>query len=80
MEELEYLKSLWSRKIKRKTKLIVPEVKYQNLKGSLNNENWKFKVPYAFREALDIKFEQRMKDKKTLYGLDSRSNSQVQRR
>ena len=55
MEELDYLKSLWSCKIKRKTKLIVPEVTYKDLKGFLNNENWKFKVPYAFREALDIK-------------------------
>lgn len=32
--------------------------------GSLNNEHWEYNVPFAFRDTLDIKHEQRMKDKK----------------
>jgi len=66
MQELESLKSMWAKKTKRKTDLIIPKVSYDNehSTGSLNNENWFFKVPYAFREALDIKYEERKKDKK----------------
>jgi hypothetical protein len=64
VKELVYLKSMWAHKVRRKTELIVPEVTYHNNQGSLNNESWAFKVPYAFREALDIKFEQRKKNKK----------------
>ena len=56
---------MWqSGKLCRKTNLIVPKVTYSNMTGSLNNEHWEYKVPYAFIEALDIKYEQRMKDKK----------------
>jgi len=55
---------MWASKIKRKTNLIVPKVSYQGMNGSLNNENWSFKVTYAFRDALDIKYEQRTKDRK----------------
>ena len=65
MTELEHLKSMWSTKTKRSTKLIIPQVTYKNSIGSLNNDNWFFHVPYAFREALDIKFEERKKDKKS---------------
>lgn len=65
MTELEHLKSMWSTKTKRSTKLIIPQVTYKNSVGSLNNDNWFFRVPYAFREALDIKFEERKKDKKS---------------
>jgi len=66
MHELESLKSMWAKKVKRKTDLIIPKISYDNEYniGSLNNENWYFKVPYAFREALDIKYEERKKDKK----------------
>jgi len=64
MQELEHLRSMWKHKIKRKTDLIVSRVTYVNMSGSLNNEHWEFKVPYAFRDALDIKYEQRRKDKK----------------
>ena len=64
MKELDHLKSMWSHKIKRKTDLIVSNITYSGTSGSLNNEGWSYKVPYAFRDALDIKYEQRMKDKK----------------
>jgi len=49
--------------IRRSVDLIVPEVTYNGMDGSLNNDHWAFKVPYAFREALDIKYEQRVKNK-----------------
>ena len=70
MKEIELLKSMWksktdtNKKIKRKTEYIVPEISYINEVGSLHNEHWVYKVPYAYTEALDIKYEQRMKDKK----------------
>jgi hypothetical protein len=65
MNELEHLRSMWARKIKRQTDLIVPKVTYDGWEGSLNNESWEFKVTYAFRDALDIKYEERKKSKKT---------------
>lgn len=64
MKELDLLRSMWSHKIKRKTDLIVSKITYSGTTGSFNNESWAFQVPYAFRDALDIKYEQRMKDKK----------------
>ena len=66
MDFLEHFESMWAPKIKRKL-VTVPTVSYSaELRiGSLNNEDWHFKVPYAFREALDLKYEKRMKDKKT---------------
>ena len=69
MGELELLKSMWAHKVKRNTKLIVSEVTYDQGKGHLNNDHWHFQVPYAFRDALDLKYEQRMKIKNhTWYG------------
>ncbi|MDI1300138.1 hypothetical protein [Methylotenera sp.] len=65
MDELEHLKSMWAVKAKRKTDLIVPKITHQNGENSLNNDFWAFKVPYAFRAALDIKYEERKKDKKS---------------
>ena len=71
MNELEHLKSIWpmkgdgnKTKVKRKTDLIVPCVIYDGKNGSLNNDSWAFKVTFHFREALDIKYEERKKDKK----------------
>lgn len=68
MDILEHFESMWSSKIKRKTSTI-PKVHYNNELsiGSLNNEDWFYNVPYAFREALDLKFEERKKDKKGYY-------------
>lgn len=64
MKELEHLKSMWASKVNRKTDLIVPKVTYSRLEGSLNNSSWAFSVSFAFRSALDIKYEQRKKNKK----------------
>jgi hypothetical protein len=64
MNELAHLKSMWSAKTKRNTVLIVPQITYKDGDGSLNNESWEFKVWFAFRDALDIKFEERKKNKK----------------
>jgi hypothetical protein len=65
MQLLEHLESMWAPKIKRKVPTI-PTVKYdvELSVGALDNDDWYFKVPYAFREALDIKYEERKKDKK----------------
>ncbi|RPJ11372.1 MAG: hypothetical protein EHM37_11165 [Deltaproteobacteria bacterium] len=67
MNELEIIKSLWPKmgidgkiiKKNRETSLIVPEITYFGQDGSLNNDSWAFKVGYAFRDALDIKYEER---------------------
>lgn len=64
MNELEHLRSMWKPKVKRKTDLIISQVTHSGLEGSLNNSSWVFSVGYAFRGALDIKYEQRKKDKK----------------
>jgi hypothetical protein len=49
--------------IPRSVELIVPSVSYTNNEGSLNNDYWAYKVPYGFHDALDIKFEERKKNK-----------------
>ena len=64
MKELEHLRSMWAEKVKRKTDLIVPEITHIGQDNSLNNDFWAFKVTFAFRSALDIKYEERKKDKK----------------
>ena len=58
-----HLKSIWSNRVKRSPKLIV-DVSYHQNQGHLNNAHWAFEVPYAFREALDLSFDERIKDKK----------------
>jgi len=65
MELLDHLESMWAKKVKRKVPTI-PIVSYDTelSAGSLNNDDWYFKVPYAFREALDLKYEERKKNKK----------------
>jgi hypothetical protein len=63
MKELNLLESMWGPKVRRKTKLIVPLVTYENNRGSLNNKNWAYNVSYAFRDALDIKYELRVQNK-----------------
>jgi len=45
--------------ISRSDELIVPSVGYANNNGGLNNDHWAYRVPYAFRDALDIKFSSR---------------------
>ena len=59
MKELDQLKTMWAPKVKRITTLIVPEITHNGNDYSLNNDSWIFKVPFAFRNALDIKYEER---------------------
>lgn len=66
---LKYLKAMWPNGGKTKIKrdlALYPTVYYNSTlsKGTLNNDHWYFNVPYAFRDALDIKYEERKKDKK----------------
>ena len=51
---------------KRSIKLIVSKVTWDDVtrKGALNNSDWAYHVGYCFRDAIDLQFERRMKDKK----------------
>ncbi|MFA0813536.1 hypothetical protein [Microbulbifer epialgicus] len=64
VEEIDLLKSMWKSRCTRDTILIVPKVVHGRLNISLDNEHWAFHVPYAFRDALDIRYDQRVKKKK----------------
>lgn len=48
---------------------VVPFVTWdsENQIGSLNNEHWVFNVGYEFREALDLIFMKRVRNKQTVY-------------
>jgi len=59
---LIHLKSMWAPQVKRSTQLIV-DVSYKEKKGCLHNPDWAFEVPYAFRDALDLSYDQRLKNK-----------------
>jgi DNA helicase-2/ATP-dependent DNA helicase PcrA len=63
--ELEHLKSMWSSKIRRKQKLIVPVSRFNDESEFLSGEDWFFNVHFAFRSALDINYIERKKDKKS---------------
>ncbi len=64
MKEIEHLKTMWSKRSKRSLDLIVDAVVYEDGKGRLVNPHWAYDVTYAFRDALDLKFEERVKEKK----------------
>lgn len=51
---------------RRSTKLITPDILWDSSinEGSLNNDDWAYKVGYCFRSALDISLETRYKNKK----------------
>lgn len=63
-DELALLKSMWGEKVSRETQLIIPSIVDKNKNGESNDSHWKYRVGYAFRDALDIKYEQRKKNKK----------------
>lgn len=48
---------------------VVPAVTWDSVTqtGSLNNEHWAFNVGYGFREALDLKFMERVRNKNKVY-------------
>ncbi|WP_067096089.1 hypothetical protein [Marinomonas atlantica] len=75
--EIQLLETLWKRATEKEsgnhyyradksTELIIPRVDYcqDSRTGDLNNSHWTFNVPYAFRDALGLSFDQRFKDKK----------------
>ncbi|KAB7694367.1 hypothetical protein [Plesiomonas shigelloides] len=64
MNEINLLRSMWKDRTKRSTQLIVKGITFNGETGSLNNTHWKYEVGYSFRDALDLKYEQRMKNKK----------------
>ena len=64
MKILEPLKTMWVPRRKRKLKMIAPVINLPNGGFELDNKDWAFNVPYAFRDALDMRYEQRMKKKK----------------
>ncbi|SGY87528.1 hypothetical protein [Moritella viscosa] len=67
-KEITQLKALWQERTQRSTSLIVPSMSNEHSKlvpDDIHHSHWCFNIPYAFRDALDIKYEQRKKDKKT---------------
>ncbi len=52
------------KKNKKKKNFIVSNVVSNKPSASLTNKKWIFNLTYAFRGALDIKYEKRMKNKK----------------
>lgn len=75
--EIDHLNTLWKLvkdketgemyyRANKSTELIVPSVEYcpTTRTGNLNNANWEFEVPYAFRDALGLSLDQRFKGKK----------------
>ncbi len=76
-KEAKHLEALWKLvteketgnqyyRAKKSTKLIVPQVTFcqEARTGNLHNDSWVFHVPYAFRDALGLSFDQRFKNKK----------------
>lgn len=63
--ELALLKSMWKKRARRKTALIVPAVTFAQPAGpgSLNNDYWKYSVGFAARDALGLRYQERVKIK-----------------
>ncbi|EMK3507609.1 hypothetical protein V8094_000031 [Vibrio parahaemolyticus] len=53
----------------KKVPFVVPKVTWDKVKqaGSLNNEHWQFNVGYGFREALDLIYMERVRNKKKVH-------------
>lgn len=63
MPELSYLRGMWANRIRRTERLIIEDVTADLLTGSFGGD-WFFSMAGAFREALDIRYVERVKDKK----------------
>ncbi len=63
MHNLDIIYKIKCRTKTRMVNLLVSEEKLHN-QTNLEYDNWKFSIPYAFREALDLRYEQRTKNKK----------------
>lgn len=78
LKEIEHLKSLWPIKVVNKQVKKVSRSPNKNIEiatypavigndneSKLDNEHWFFNVKFSFRDALDLKYEQRQKDNKS---------------
>lgn len=64
MRELNLLASLAATgRLKRGRRLLVQDLQYEGTTGHWRTAEWAYAVPYAFREALDIRFLLRMEHK-----------------
>ena len=64
MEQLSHLRSMWNTRMRRSTELIVPCITSEDGELNFNNASWAFNVTFAFRDSLDIKYEERRKNKR----------------
>ncbi|MAW08354.1 MAG: hypothetical protein CME61_08780 [Halobacteriovoraceae bacterium] len=64
MNEITHLKKMWKPRAKRSAKTIADPVSLKGLEGSLSNDHWAFNVTYAFRDALDIRYDMRVINKR----------------
>lgn len=77
LTEIKLIKSIINKRItlqktsfeRLQSPLIVPKVSYfpEKQQGCLNNQYWKYRVGYAFRDALDLKYQQRVEKKNKVY-------------
>ena len=69
MHELELLETMWNGpRAERKTELIsVLHLDAEDSVGKIKNDAWIFNVTHAFRDSLDIKYEERKKNKKSYH-------------
>jgi hypothetical protein len=62
-KEIAHLKTMWGQQTRRSTHLIIGEILERDNVGSFDgNKHWFFSVGYAFRNALDITYDQRQTD------------------
>jgi hypothetical protein len=62
----EALRALWGPRLRRSEEPIVGTVRYDGKMGTWENDHWAFSVPYVFRDALDIRFDARKKNRQTV--------------
>lgn len=68
IEQIVFLQGLIrSNKVRRSLELIVDDVRYVGNRGELDNPEWAYEVPFAFRDALDIRYQERQEHKQSVY-------------
>lgn len=63
MIEIDIIMDLLTSKRNKRTTNLVAEVTFDD-EGKISTENWAYPIGYAFRDALDIKYTERIKDNK----------------
>lgn len=61
MHEINLIRTLFGQQAKRTLDLIISSVTYNGSNGALGNDHWHYRVPFAFRDALDIRYDKRVK-------------------